>query len=122
MINFDTTLLEKLIQNKISIFDFEIGNIKLGNSYKSVTVDEITEISLWNKQDELINNNRDLTIKEQIAKLENYNGYMYLTGGLSCSIKNKVIENFTIVRKYLTSICDYTRADILINFGKIIYE
>lgn len=122
MINFDITLLEKLVQNKILICDFAIGNIKLGNSYKSIPVDEITEIYLWNSDDDLTNINADLTIKERIAKLENYNGYMHLVGGLSCRIKNKVIENYTIEGKYLTSICDYTRADIVTNFGNSIYE
>lgn len=85
-------------------------------------VDEITEISLWNKQNELINDNHDLTFEERIAKLENYDGYMHLASGLSCSVKNKIIENFTIEGKYLTSICDYSRADIITYYGKPTYE
>lgn len=118
MIVFDTNLLKLLIQNKISITDLEIGAIKLGDKYWSIDVDEITDLYIENNDDENLDNNTNLTFKERLSRLENYNGYIHLAGGLSCSIRNKIITDFNIEKKYLEPICEYTRADIIAFYGK----
>ncbi len=122
MIVFDATMLEKIVRNEIAINEFEMGNLKLGNLYKTIPIEEIIEIYVENNSNKFIKDASTFTIKAKFEALNFNNGCIHLAGGLSCKIENKTIANFIITDEYLTPVCNYSKEDIIKYYGKPEYE
>ncbi len=123
MIKFDNKILTELIQNEITAAQLEIGFFKLGRNFEVIDVFEINDIYVENPTAEGYNfENSNFTIKERLEKLKMFNGWVHLAGGLSCGIKNQIISDFRLSKKYIESINYFTREDIINFNGKPDYE
>ncbi|WP_409417449.1 hypothetical protein [Flavobacterium sp. PS2] len=123
MIAFDNSQLTKLVQNEISVEELEIDFIKLGNHYSTIDIFEIIEIYINDPSIEGYNfENSNLTFKERLEKLKTLNGYIHFAGGLSCSVKDQKISNFTLTKKYIEPIINFNRENIIKYHGKPDYE
>ena len=117
MIKFDVTQLKAIIENKLEITDLKIGIIQLGEGMQQVDINELTEVYV-NNSDNKDYNNSDFTFHERLELFNKFNGWIHFAGGLSCSIQNKVISGLKIRNRYIESVSNIKRDDIISTLGK----
>ncbi len=123
MLNFNSVYLIDLVENKIKINDVSFAGIKMGSHFTSIDIAEITDIYIINPLIEGYNYEcSNFTITERYEKLYKYNGTINLAGGLSFIIRNELIEGFRVSRRYIESIKDFTRREILDYHGEPDFE
>ncbi len=123
MIKFRNDILTELIMNKIGIYQISFGLIKIGSKIEDIDITEINEIYVLHPLIKTNNfENLDYTIRERLELLKEYNGYIHLAGGLSCSIKNQTIEDLRIYKLYMEKVKHFTREEIISFHGIPDYE
>ena len=116
MIKFDVTQLTAIIENRLEITDLKIGLIQLEQDVHQVDINELTEVYFNNSENKNYNNS-DFTFQERLNFFNQFDGWVHFAGGLSCSISNKKISGLRIRSRYIESISNFTRDEIISSLG-----
>lgn len=117
MIKFDISQLNSIIENQLEIRDLKIDFVQLGQNVDQIDTNELTEVYV-NKPNDKDYNNSDFTFQERLNLLNEFNGWIHFAGGLSCSIKNKKISGLRIRNRYIKSVSNIKKDEIIASLGK----
>ena len=114
MIQFDTTILERILTAEFPVESFRINNLKINGTLSEIDLYEINDIYVKKNGGE----NSDFTIKERFKQIKENDGWIHLAGGLSLEIKDAHIKKMRMSRKYIKTISNIGKEKIITDLGQ----
>lgn len=114
MIQFDTTILERILTAEFPIESFRINNLKINGPLSEIDFYEINDIYVKKNGGD----NSDYTIKERLKQLKENDGWIHLAGGMSVEITDSQIKKMRLSKKYIKSVSDISKEKIITDLGQ----